>query len=215
MAAAGRPSPGKLIRAGWDRIAVYLPAILMGAIALGSYWLVRNAPTLADVPTPAAPTHEPDNFMRRFSVRTFDMNGRLKSEIHGTEGRHYPDTDTLEIDQPRIRSFSARGELTVASARLAISNADGSEVQLVGSAVVRREPGTGAGGEQRARLEIRGEFLHAFLDAEKVKSNKPVELIRGDDHFTSDGLDYDHTDQVLELKGRVRGVITPRNAQQP
>ena len=120
---------------------------------------------------------------------------------------------SLEIDEPRIRSFNARGDLTVASARLAISNADGSEVQLVGSAVVSREASRAAGGEPRPRLEFRGDFLHAFLDAEKVKSNKPVELIRGNDRFTSDGLDYDHIEQVLELKGRVRGVITPRAAR--
>ena len=76
--------------------------------------------------------------MRRFSVKTFDAAGHIKSEVYGTEARHYPDTDTLEIDQPRIRSFNNRGELTVATARRALSNGDGSEVQLFGDAVVTR-----------------------------------------------------------------------------
>jgi lipopolysaccharide export system protein LptC len=210
-----RPKAGKLIRAGWDRISVYLPVILMGLMALGTYWLARNTPSLFTAQNQAAPTHEPDSFMRRFSVRSFDASGRLKSEIRGVEGRHYPDTDTLEIDEPRIRSFNVRGDLTVASARLAISNADGSEVQLVGAAVVRREPSTDPAGHPRPRLEFRGEFLHAFLDAERVKSHKPVELIRGDDRFTSDSLEFDNIEQVLDLHGRVRGVLMPRGPAQP
>jgi lipopolysaccharide export system protein LptC len=201
---------GKLIRAGWDRISVYLPVILMGLMALGTYWLARNTPTLGPTQEPVAPTHEPDSFMRRFSVRTFETNGRLKSEIRGTEGRHYPDTDTLEIDEPRIRSFNQRGELTVASAHRAISNGDGSEVQLIGAAVVRGEPGIGPTGQTRPRLEFRGEFLHAYLDSERVKSHKPVELIRGEDRFTSDSMEYDNITQVLELRGRVHGVLMPR-----
>ncbi|MFL6830039.1 MAG: LPS export ABC transporter periplasmic protein LptC, partial [Sphingomicrobium sp.] len=76
------------IRAGWERISVYLPLILMGFIALGTYWLARNTPTLGTPQTQERPTHDPDSIMRRFSVKTFDPNGRLKSELRGTEARH-------------------------------------------------------------------------------------------------------------------------------
>jgi lipopolysaccharide export system protein LptC len=214
-ASMNSPTAAKLIRRGWDRISVYLPVILMGLLALGTYWLARNSPTLGAAQNPAAPIHEPDSFMRGFSVKTFDLSGRLKSEIRGTEARHYPDTDTLEIDEPRIRSYNTHGGLTVASAHRAISNADGSEVQLAGSAVVRSEPTVDAAGRRRPQLEFRGEFLHAFLDTERVKSHKPVELIRGNDRFTSDSLDYDNLAQALEMHGRVRGVLMPRAGAQP
>jgi len=199
-----------LLRAGWDSVAVYLPIILMGLMALGTYWLARNTPTLGSPEAQRAATHDPDYFMRRFSVKTFDAAGRIKSEVYGTEARHYPDSDTLEIDQPRIRSFNTRGELTVATARKALSNADGSEVQLIGDAVVTREAAADAQGHMRPRLEFRGEFLHAFLNTERVKSHKPVELTRGTDRFTADSLEYDNADQVLELRGRVHGTLQPR-----
>ena len=200
-----------LLRATWDRLSVYLPIMLMGLMAMGTYWLARNTPTLG-VPEAQRPaTHDPDYFMRRFSVKTFGDTGRIKSEVYGSEARHYPDTDTLEIDQPRIRAFNARGELTVATAQRALSNGDGSEVQLFGDAVVTRDA-TNARGHARPRLEFRGEFLHAFLNTERVKSHKPVQLIRGSDRFTADSLDYDNVEQVLELRGRVHGVLHPRTA---
>ena len=46
-------------------------------------------------------------------------------------------------------------------------------------------------------------------NTERVKSHKPVELIRGNDRFTAENLDYDNIDQVLELRGRVHGVLQP------
>jgi lipopolysaccharide export system protein LptC len=202
-----------LVRGGWERISIYLPIILMALLAMGTYWLARNSPTLALPGAQAPATHDPDYYMRGFSVKTFDAAGRLKSEVFGTEARHYPDTDTLEIDQPRIRSFNNRGELTVATAKKAISNGDGSEVQLIGDAVVTRAAVTDAAGHTRPRLEFRGEFLHAFLQTERVKSHKPVELIRGNDKFTAESMDFDNIEQVMDLRGRVSGVLSSRPAQ--
>lgn len=198
-----------MVRGAWDRLSVYLPIMLMGLMALGTYWLARNTPSLGQVDGQRTEVHEPDYRMRRFSVKTFDPSGRIKSEVQGTEARHYPDTDTIEIDQPRIRAFNARGELTSASARLAISNADGTEVQLIGDAVVAREAVKGQDGQTRPRVQFRGEFLHAFLDSERVTSDKPVELTRGDNRFTAESMEYDNLEQVMDLRGRVRGTLAP------
>ena len=60
----------------------------MGVLALGTYWLVRSTPVF-EAPAPdQPPRHEADYFMQKFSVKTFDASGRLKSEIFGTEARH-------------------------------------------------------------------------------------------------------------------------------
>jgi lipopolysaccharide export system protein LptC len=200
-----------LVRGGWERISIYLPIILMGVLAMGTYWLARNTPTAGLAEGQRAATHEPDYFMRDFSVKTFDEMGRLKSQVFGSEARHYPDTDTMEIDNPRIRSFNTRGELTVATARRAISNADGSEVQLIGDAVVMRDARGGPPGQERPRMEFRGEFLHAFFNTEQIKSNKPVQLLRGETRFTAESLDFDNLGQVLDLRGRVRATIVPQS----
>lgn len=197
------------LRSAWDKLTLYLPVFVMGVFALGTYWLVRSTPTLLS-PPPAAPVqHEPDYFMRGFSVKTFDGSGRLKSEVFGTEARHYPDTDTLEIDGVRIRSFDAAGRLTTASARRALTNSDASEVQLFGDAVVVREPLLDKTGRLQPLLAFRGEFLHAFMDMERIKSHEPVDLRRGNDHFTANTMDFDNQDRVMQLTGRVRGTLAP------
>ena len=103
-----------------DRFTIYLPVILMGMLAMGTYWLARNTPSFAPAGGEAPLTHDADYFLRGFSIKSFDPQGRLKSEIQGREAHHFPDTDTVEIEQPRIRAYNEKGALTVATARRAI-----------------------------------------------------------------------------------------------
>jgi lipopolysaccharide export system protein LptC len=202
-----------VIRTAWDRLSLYLPVLLMGLLALGTYWLARSTPLLT-APAPQAPArHEPDYFMRQFSIKSFDPSGRLSSELVGAEARHFPDTDTLEIDRVRIRAFNDEGSLTTASAQRAVTNHDNSEVQLFGDARVVRESAPNVGAQLQPRLEFRGEFLHAFRHTQRVTSDKPVTLTRGNDRFTADAMDYDKPAGVIELKGRVKGTLMPTVAK--
>jgi len=201
---------GRRLQRAWDRFLVYLPVVFMGLLALASWWLVRSAPTVPSGGAEPARGHEPDYFMEGFSVKNFGPEGQLLSEVRGEMGRHFPDTDTLEIDRMRLSAQDAAGRTTRASADRALSNADGSEVQLFGNAMVVREAAPGAAGRQQPRLAFEGEFLHVWPQLERVRSHQPVTLTRGGDRFTGDSLAYDNIAQVLELQGRVRGQLFPR-----
>ena len=210
MSVGARLPWGLRVRRTWDALSVYLPIVLMGLMAMSTYWLVRNTPEVREAELEAAPRHVPDYFMRDFSVRVFGQDGKLKSEMLGVEGRHFPDTDTLEIDKPRIRILGADGRLTTATAQRGLINADGSEVQLFERAVVVREASTNAHGQVVPRSEMQSDFLHLFANTEQVRSHLPVVLVRGrGDRFTADAMDYDNLDRVIELKGRVRGTLQP------
>jgi len=77
-------------RLHWDQLAVYVPLLLMGLLALATYWLVRNTPVVKDAALLSAPQHLPDYFMRDFSVKVFDAHGKLKNEMAGVQGRTIP-----------------------------------------------------------------------------------------------------------------------------
>jgi lipopolysaccharide export system protein LptC len=199
------------MRRVFDRVAVYVPLLLMGFMAMTTYWLVRNAPVAGEAELEADPRHVPDYFMRDFSVKVFGADGKLKSEMVGIEGRHYPDTDTLEIDQPHIRIINPEGRLTTAVAKRGLTNSDGSEAQLFEKAIVVREATTNTQGVALPRTELQSEFLHLFANTEEVRSHLPVVLVRGaGDRFTGDGMDYDNLDRVMQLNGRVHGTLLPR-----
>ena len=199
-----------LIRRLADQLAIYLPVLLMGALALGSYWLVRNAPVVQVSAADKPLNHEADYFLRKFSVKTFTPQGKLKNELFGGQARHFADTDTIEIDNIRIHNYNESGRLTtVTSANRAISNGDNSEVQLFGKAISVREAALDANGAMQPKMEFRGEFLHTFVNEERLKSHLPIVIRRGNSEFNAETLDYSHLDRVINLQGRVKAVLKP------
>jgi len=197
------------LRQAFDRLTLYLPVVLMGTLAMATYWLVRSTPLTVPARPVAASQHLPDYFMRNFAVKTFDAQGQLKSEVSGGEARHFADTGALEIDQVRIRSFDKQGHLSIATARQAITNDAASEVKLIGAAKVVRAPVVNAKGKTQPLMTFSGEYLHVFMNTERVESSQPVALTRGQDHFTADSMTFDNKQRVLLLQGRVKGALIP------
>ena len=194
----------------WDQVSIYLPILLMGLLALASYWLLRATPIPEVPPAERELVHEPDYHMRRFSVKVFDANGRIKSEVYGAEGRHYPDTDTLEIDKARIRNYSPEGMLTTATAQRVTSNGDNTEFVLEGDAIVVRQAGKNAAGKRLPRLEFHGEYLRVLTKWDILSSDQPVLLIRDNDQMRADSLLYRGDRQAAVLKGRVKVQMQPQ-----
>lgn len=193
-----------------DLVSIYLPVFLMGLLALASYWLLRATPEV-DAPAPEqAVTHEPDYFMRRFSLKSFDASGALRSEISGDEARHHPDTSSTEIDQARMRSLTPQGLLTTATAQHVISNDQQTEFVLEGDAVVIREAGSGSDGASIPRMEFRGERLRIYTQPQRLVSDRPVTVLRGNDTLRADALDYQGDEGVALFEGRVKVLLSPR-----
>jgi lipopolysaccharide export system protein LptC len=184
--------------------SAYLPLLLMAALAAGTWWLVRDAP-VADVHHAAVPLrHDADYVMTNFVVQRFAVDGSLRTQIEGRQLRHYPDNDTLEIDDARIRAIGDNGTVTLASAKRALANGDGSEVQLIGDARVTR-PADG----KEEEIQFRSEFLHAFRNVEQVRSNQPVVVTQGSSVVHAEGMEYDNLSRIVDLKGHSTATFMP------
>ena len=201
--ALAAPWPGRVL----DAASAYLPMLLMGLLALGTWWLIKSTPLPGGERAAMAPRHEPDYAMTNFLVQRFSADGAMRVQIEGDMLRHYPDTDTLEIDNARIRAIAPDSRVTLASAKRALSNGDASEVQLLGGAQVVREAVTSDGA-----IEFRSEFLHAFLSTERVRSHLPVTVKRGATEVRAEGMEYDNLARVVELRGHMVAVFAPPRA---
>jgi len=189
----------------FDLVSAYLPLVMMAVLAAGTWWLVRNAPTFEAPRAAAPPRHEPDYVMTGFVVQRFGADGALRTQIEGDTLRHYPDDDTLEIDAARIRAIGDNGTVTTATARRALANGDGSEVQLLGDARVNRP----ASGKEEA-IEFRSEFLHAFRNVEQVRSHLPVVMRQGTNVVRANGMNYDNLTRQVEFTGRASATFAPK-----
>lgn len=195
------------LRSARDRLTLYLPLMVMLVLALGSWWLVRSMPDLWRNTAPQAVRKDPDYHLRHFVVKVFDAQGRQVREVAGDEGRHYPDTDEMHIEQVMFKAHSESGQHLIATGHKGIATGDGERVTLLGDARAVREAT-----DTLPRIELRGEKIVALIKAEKLLSSDPVHITRGADVFTANQMDFDTASGQYQLSGRVRGTLAPTKA---
>ena len=197
-----------MIRNAFDRLALYLPALVMGLFALSSWWLVRSIPDLHNPTSVKAVRKEPDYFLHGFSVQSFDADGRLVRSLQGQHARHLPEFDVLEMDTVEIQSIDAQGQRVVARADHAQSMAASPQQEartiLRGNANVVR-----VNLKDGLRTEMRSDQLIAYEKGDRVVSESPVEIRKGADRFSAQSLDLNGGNGQYHLQGRVRGMIMP------
>ena len=193
-------------RRALDRLALYLPAILMAVFALGSWWLVRSLPSFFNEAAPPSVRHEPDYFLKNFSVKSFDSHGRLMQELSGEFAQHFPDIDMLDILKVQMRGHSQEGQHVNAVADQALAKGDGTQVTFLGNVHISQPASTTPNGP-RAATEMRSQEIKAFVKEERLVSEVPVEVRRGQDLFTAEKMQMNSKTGEYELSGRVRGHV--------
>ena len=188
-----------------DKFLAYVPVVLMGVLAMLSYWLVKNTPDIETSKTRVLQKHEIDYELNLFSVKSYRRDGQLQSLILGERARHYADTETLEIEMPQLQVLDLNHNKTTATSTQAISNADGSELQMIGSAVLIKTQKVELNIPKREVFELRSEYLNFQMDKDVVRSHMPVQIKKGASTFNALSMDYDNLNQTLNLKGKVRG----------
>ena len=190
-----------------DALSSYLPLLLMLLLALATWWLVKNSPKPPGAGADVAARVDPDYTMSGFALERFDAQGQLKLRLEGAQMRHFPATDRIEIESVKVRAIAPDGRVTLAHAERALSNGDGSELQLLGGAEVTSEDAAGV------QLVMRSERLHAFLITERVTTNAPVWVQYGATQVRASSLDYDHVARKLDLGGPLRMTLPGKAAR--
>ena len=186
-----------------DKLSVYLPMIVMALLASGSWWLVRSAPELLMPAVNKAVREEPDYRLENFTVKSFDVSGRMTREVSGDKAQHYPASETLDIEQIRIYAENETGKILNARSRQGIATDDGKQVTLIGDASAIRQAF-----DTSPQLELRGQRLVALPDEDRLVSSDPVQITRGRDVFTAQTMDFNTNTGEYLLKGRVQGTLT-------
>jgi lipopolysaccharide export system protein LptC len=194
-----------------DVLVGYLPILLMALLAAATWWLVKNTPSAETASEKPPARHVPDYRMTNFEIQRIGPNGLLRVHVEGAELRHFPDTDTIEIDQARMRAYAPDGSVTVAEAQRAVSNADGSEMQFMGGVKLRRLPAESKAGPKAVPVfEVEGEFLHAFAFSETMRSHLPVTIRHGSGLLHAKGFEYRHLSGQMDFTGKSEGRFEPR-----
>ena len=211
---AATSTPERLSDKIWRRLVAFMPVILVLLLVLATTLLVRSMPA-AEEPRPAPPPNEPDYYMKEFSLRNFNPQGILQTEIQGAFGDHLPGNDTIRTQQLQSYSLDASGVVTRATADRSVSDSKGKDIELFDNVrVVRTDPRPDKNGQPRVPTVLESDYLHVINQQEHISTDRPVRITQGKDVINGSGLEYTADNKVLRVDGRVRAQIQPSPAQQ-
>lgn len=126
---------------------------ILGLLGVLSLWL----PTALIVPVvkfDGAARHDPDYYVRNFTLRAMDARGQPRYLLSGASLNHYPDDDSTHLEQPRLTQYQPDQVVLYTTADRGRLSADGKELLMRGNVKVIRsgaaESGDG-GGEVRTQ----------------------------------------------------------------
>lgn len=197
------PPPRRLLPRLMGLALTWLPLIVLTLAAAFTWWLAKRtpAPTTA---TERVARHEPDYTLARFTIDRFDAEGRHAATLSGEALRHYPDTDTIEIDRLGLDARLPDERPLTAQASLGLIAPGRDEVQLQGAAEVRGQTPDGT------PLVLRGEQFTAWTDSHRVHTDAPVRVDWGASRLDAGGLDWNAAEQTLHLAGPAQGRFVRR-----
>ena len=211
---AATSTPERLSDKIWRRLVDFMPVILVLLLVLATTWLVRSMPA-AEEPRPAPPPNEPDYYMKEFSLRNFNPQGILQTEIQGAFGDHLPGNDTIRTQQLQSYSLDASGVVTRATADRSVSDSKGKDIELFDNVRVERtDPRPDKNGQPRVPIVLESDYLHVINQQEHISTDRPVRITQGKDVINGSGLEYTADNKVLRVDGRVRAQIQPSPARQ-
>jgi len=192
------------LRRTLDRLTIYLPLILFGLLALGSWWLVRSMPELLPPGIDRQLRQDPDYQLEKFTVKSFDASGRMTRELSGQSATHFPAKQELHIQGIRLFAENEVGTRIEAQAQKGVSLEKEQQVNLSGNVVVVR-----LADMQGPRMVMKSQTLTALLDEERLVSTNPVEIVRGGDVVTAQSMDFDTRNGQYKLQGQVKSTLAP------
>jgi len=193
------------LRQFWLVLSAWTPVLLLAVAAAFSWWVAQVVMQAEQHPKLSpAQSALPDYLLHDFSAASYNAQGQLSAVLRGKQMVHLPATDTFDITAPQLRAVDPQGLVTTANALRGLSNKDGSNVQLLGHAVVERRGTSG-----QPPVVVHSDFLNVFPNQQIVQSNRPTVVQQGQTQFSGNSLDFNGVDGTVKLQGRVKAVIAP------
>ena len=85
-----------------QQLQALLPVLLLGTLALFTYWLVRNSPIMAEEEKSRVANVKPNAYFHQFRLISFDLRGEWEMQATGTRATHRADLERYDIESPRI-----------------------------------------------------------------------------------------------------------------
>jgi len=168
----------------------------LGATALFTLWVLQVS---APVETKReGPSHVPDFLFASPRITRFGPDGTLVLDLTASHAVHYPDDDTVALEDLRIDLHTQSGEDWRMAAQHGTGPMGAQEFELSGAVTVGRPQGTDAG------LQLRTDRVTLRADTRTLDTQAAVTIVEGGSSVRAIGMHADLLTQRIELHHQVR-----------
>jgi lipopolysaccharide export system protein LptC len=193
----------------WRSLLRLMPLILMGALTLVTFWLVKNNSPIEKSAVERVRLHEPDYTITNGALSALNEFGNTKYRILGKKVIHYDDDASIDIETPRMRLFPPEKSPITVKADKGHLDGDLTILDLMGNAEIVRPPQDASATEPaRPRMLASSSYFKVLINDDIIETNKPLTLEQGISvmHSTEGGV-FNNIEQSMVLSGRVKGRI--------
>lgn len=181
--------------------------IILLLLASASAWLLNKLTTGGSTGISQI-RHDPDYYMANFTTWTMQEDGNPKNILTADYMAHYPDSDALELVNPRLEVYR-KDKLPVIIIADKGWVTDGNEVILLtGDVQLWEEDGDG-----NRKLEINSSEVRILPDQEYAETDKPAKIIRDNIVTNATGMRAWINESRLELLNNVQTTISPEESR--
>ena len=193
-----------------DRITMWSPVLLLGALAALTYWLDSQVqPPIWRLD--GSHRHDPDIVVENFRAVTLDANGAPSQSISGKRAVHFGDDGTTEFEDPMLAQTEAGKPAFRVSAQRARLTGNREEVFFEGNVRAIRDAGPAVNGQSASGpILVTTEFLHVIPGKDIARTDKAVTIEDPRGIIRAVGLELDNKAKTLKLKSAVNGTMQPQ-----
>jgi len=208
----------KQIKLGIGHVLLRLtPLLLMGALTLGTFWLVKKNTPIEKPTLERVRLHEPDYTINDGALSALSELGATKYRILGKKVTHYDDDASIDIITPRMRLFQPEKAPVTVKSDTGHLDGDLTILDLFNNASIFR-PAQAASATEPATLRMlaTSSYFKVLINDDIIETDKPITLEQGMSVMNStEGGIFNNVQQSMVLSGQVKGRIerAPRATQ--
>ena len=194
-----------------------MPLILMSALTLATFWLVRKNTPPEKSALERTRLHEPDYTIHDGALSALNELGNTKYRILGKQVTHYDDDASIDILTPRMRLFQLDKAPVTVKSDTGHLDGDLTVLDLIDNATIFR-PAQAATVTEPATLRMlaSSSYFKVLINDDIIETDRPITLEQGMSvmHSTEGGV-FNNVEQSMTLSGQVKGRIerAPRGNQ--
>ena len=179
----------------------YLTALLLIILlAVVSGWIfdsIEKSPIL----TKEKVRHDPDYFLKNFTSTTMDDTGKPAYQVKAHHLEHYPDDDSMKLQQPLFSFYKDKTKTWTAQANEALVLNNSEIIHLKGEVVLRKVLNPA---ENNEPFFLTAEQLTIEPERNIAHTKSKIKLNKGTSYIQADGMRADMKNNKIEFLSNTR-----------